>query len=153
MYAVLPEASLLMEKEAITLSDIADQHWILFERKAHPSLHEAILRRAAQEEIVVRNAQTVLTAEDAAQLVNKGLGVAFVGMSGARRIAERGAIVRPIADEELRLQICLASRADNRSKLVSEFARAFMRQLSQVRKPSMSTRETESKDGLSPAAA
>lgn len=153
MYAVLPEGSPLMEKDAIALSDIADQHWILFERKAHPGMHETILRRAAEEEIIVRNGQKVLTAEDAAQLVNEGLGVAFVGMSGAHRIAERGAIVRPIADEELHVQVCLASRADNGSKLVSEFARAFMRRLSQVRKPPMSARETEPKNGLTPAAA
>jgi hypothetical protein len=32
-------------------------------------------------------------------------------MAGARRIAERGAVVRPLDDKELRLQVCLASRS------------------------------------------
>jgi len=89
-------------------------------------MYDTILRRAAEEEIVVRGGQKVLTAEDAAQYVAEDLRVAFVSMTGALRIAERGATVRPIADKELYVQVCLASRADNRSKLASEFARAFM---------------------------
>lgn len=135
MYAVLPESSTLLENDSVTLADLAEYTWILFERKAHPGMYDTILRRAAEEEIVVRDSQKVLTAEDAAQLVSEGLGVAFVSMTGAQRIAQRGAFVRPIADKELQTQVCLASRADNRSKLVSEFARAFMRRMSQVRKP------------------
>lgn len=135
MYAVLPEGSTLLENDSVTLADLAEYTWILFERKAHPGMYDTILRRAAEEEIVIRDSQKVLTAEDAAQLVSEGLGVAFVSMTGAQRIAQRGAFVRPIADKELQLQVCLASRADNRSKLVSEFARAFMRRISQVRKP------------------
>jgi hypothetical protein len=40
-----------------------------------------------------------------------------------------------LEDKDLHLQVCLASRADNRSKLVSEFVRAFMRRIGQIRKP------------------
>ncbi len=94
----------------------------VFERKAHPDMYDAILRRAAGEEIVFRNGQKVLTAEDAAQLVAENLGVAFTSMTGALGIADRGAIVRPLEDKEL-LAVYLVSRADNRSKLVSEFVR------------------------------
>jgi DNA-binding transcriptional LysR family regulator len=135
LYVVLPERSPLIAKEEVTLLDLRTERWILFERKAHPDMYDAILRRAAEEEIVFRDGQKVLTAEDAAQLVSENLGIAFLSMAGAHRIADRGAIVRPLADKELRLQVCLASRADNRSKLVSEFVRAFMRRMTQVRKP------------------
>lgn len=138
LYVVLPEDSPLTAKDAVTLSDLANQTWILFERKAHPGMHDTLLRRAEEEEIVVRNGQKVLTAEDAAQLVSEDLGVAFLTMTGALRVARQGAIVRPLADKELQVQVCLASRAENRSKLVSEFARAFMRRISQVRKPPQS---------------
>lgn len=138
LYVVLPETSPLAANETVTLSDLADQHWILFERKAHPGVYDAILRRAEEEEIVVHNGQKVLTAEDAAQLVSEDLGVAFLTMTGALRVARQGATVRPLADKELQVQVCLASRAENRSKLVSEFARAFMRRISQVRKPPQS---------------
>lgn len=86
-----------------------------------------------------------------AHLVSEGLGIAFVSMTGAQRIAERGAVVRPIADKELQTQVCLASRADNGSKLVSEFARAFMRRVSQVRKPPQSVVLPDSAQPVRPA--
>jgi DNA-binding transcriptional LysR family regulator len=138
LYAVLPDSSPLLEREAVTLADLGDQTWILFEKKAHPIMYDTILRRAAEEGIAVKDGQKVLTAEDAAQLVSEHLGVAFVSMPGAMRIAQHGAHVRPIDDPALTLSVCLASRADNRSKSVSEFARAFMRRISQVRKPPQS---------------
>lgn len=150
LYIVLPEDCPLVLQETVELADLADYNWILFERKAHPFIHDAILRRAAEEEIIVRTGQTVLTAEDAAQLVAENLGVAFVSMTGAQRIAREGAIVRPLADEELRHQLCLASRADNRSKLVSEFARAFMRCISRVRIPPQSTVAMQQPERLRP---
>jgi len=131
LYVVLPDGSPLASKDAVTLLDLRDERWILFERKAHPDMYDAILRR----EIVFRDGLKVLTAEDAAQLVQENLGVAFLSMAGALRIAERGAVVRPLDDKDLHLQVCLASRADNRSKLVSEFVRAFMRRIGQIRKP------------------
>ena len=118
MYAVLPDGSALGAKDAVTLNDIRDLEWILFEKKAHPLMYDTILRRAAEEGISIRGGQRVLQAEDAAQLVRERSGVAFVGPAGAMRIAERGALVRPISDPALVLEVCLATIADNRSKLV-----------------------------------
>jgi DNA-binding transcriptional LysR family regulator len=146
LYIVLPEGSSLAAKDALTLLDLREERWILFERKAHPDMYDAILRRAAEEEIVFRDGQKVLTAEDAAQLVSENLGVAFFSMPGALRIAERGAIVRPLEDKELQIQVYLASRADNRSKLVSEFVRAFMRRITQLKKPSQRAELPNEKD-------
>ena len=143
MYAVLPETSTLLSKQSVTLADLADYTWILFEKKAHPTMHDTILRRAAEEGIVVKDGQKILSAEDVAQLVSEELGIAFVSMPGALKIQQQGAHVRPIDDPALTLRVCLASSADNRSKLVSEFARAFMRRISQVRKPPQGVKESE----------
>ncbi len=141
LYAVLPAGSPLLQKAAVTLVDLSDQTWILFEKKAHPLMYDTILRRAEEEGIAVKDGQKVLSAEDAAQLVSEHLGVAFVSMPGAMKIAQQGAEVRPVDDPELVLTVCLASRADNRSKLVSEFARAFMRRIAQVKKPPQGAKE------------
>ena len=141
LYAVLPAGSPLLQKAAVTLVDLSDQTWILFEKKAHPLMYDTILRRAEEEGISVKDGQKVLSAEDAAQLVSEHLGVAFVSMPGAMKIAQQGAEVRPVDDPELVLTVCLASRADNRSKLVSEFARAFMRRIAQVKKPPQGAKE------------
>lgn len=147
LYTVLPDGSPLLAKEVVTLADLGDETWILFEKKAHPLMYETILRRADELGIAVKNGQKVLSAEDAANLVSERLGIAFVSMTGAMRIAQQGANVRPIDDPALISTVCLASRADNRSKLVSEFARAFMRRISQVRKPPQSIKEAFPGDG------
>ena len=147
LYAVLPDNSPLLAKEAVRLADLGDQTWILFEKKAHPIMYDTILRRAAEEGIAVKDGQKVLTAEDAAQLVSEHLGVAFVSLPGAMKIAQQGANVRPIDDPALTLSVCLASRADNGSKLVSEFARAFMRRITQLRKPPQGVKEALPGDG------
>jgi DNA-binding transcriptional LysR family regulator len=153
MYVVLPDSCPLAAHETVALVDLADYSWILFERKAHPGMYDAILRRAAEEWMVVRSGQKVLTAEDAAQLVSENLGVAFVSITGAQRIAKQGATVRPLTDNELQHEVCLASRADNRSKLVSEFARAFMRRISQIKIPPQAARPIEQPDSIGPRAA
>jgi hypothetical protein len=49
--------------------------------------------------------------------------------SGAIRIARDGITVRPLAEDSLILRTYLASRAEEKSKVVSELVRAFMRKL------------------------
>jgi DNA-binding transcriptional LysR family regulator len=135
LYVVLPENSALASQTFVTLRDLSEETWILFERKAHPAMFDSLLRRAQEEGITVRDGLKFLSAEEAAQFVSEHLGVAFMTAVGARRIAERGAVVRPLADPELKVTVCLASRADNKSKVLSEFVRAFMRRASQVFTP------------------
>jgi hypothetical protein len=60
-------------------------------------------------------------------------GVAFMGMTGAQSIAKKGVAIIPISDEELNIEVCLASRADDRSRLASDFVRAFMKNLNQIK--------------------
>lgn len=139
LFVVLPEGSTLTHLKSVTLSDLSEQSWILFERKAHPRIYDTILRRAQEEQIVIRDGVRFLTAEEAAQLVSENLGVAFLTATGARRIAEKGAIVRPLSDPELKVTVYLASRADDKSKLLSEFVRAFMRRATQVFRPTQMT--------------
>ena len=67
--------------------------------------------------------------EDAYPFIVDGESVAFVVKSGAIRIARDGITVRPLAEDALMLKTYLASRADEKSKVVSELVRAFMRKL------------------------
>jgi hypothetical protein len=56
-------------------------------------------------------------------------------MASALRTKSPGVTVRPLVDKELRIELYLASRAENRSKLASEFVRAFMKRIEQVLAP------------------
>ena len=132
---VVPRDHELVEKSAVTLNEIRDSDWILFERKAHPGLHDIIMRRAREENISIRSSQTFLGIEEACQLVNEGLGLAFMTLAASQQITNPHVAIVPLQEPELNVEICLASRADNGSKLVSEFARAYMRKMAQVLRP------------------
>jgi DNA-binding transcriptional LysR family regulator len=134
-YIAIPENHALASKETLNLGDLRDCTWIVFDRKVHPALHAMLWRRAAEEGLPYRNNQNVLSAEEAVQLVAENIGIAFLTKAGALRAKGNGITVRPLVDNELRVELYLASRADNRSKLVSQFARAFMRRIEQVLAP------------------
>jgi DNA-binding transcriptional LysR family regulator len=138
-YIALQEDHPLAAKETLTLNDLRDIPWILFDRKVHPAQYDSILRRAVEEEIMVKSNQTVLTADEALQSVAEDMGVTFLTMTTALLNVRPGIAVRPLIDKELCVEVCLASRAENRSKLVSEFARAFMKRISQALKPTQMT--------------
>jgi DNA-binding transcriptional LysR family regulator len=134
-YIAIPENHPLVSKDVLTLEDLRGCTWIMFDRKVHPMLHDLIFRRAAEEGIAYRNNQNVLAADEAFELVADNVGIAFLTMASALRTKMPGVAVRPLVDKELRVELYLASRADNRSKLASEFVRAFMKRIEQIIAP------------------
>jgi DNA-binding transcriptional LysR family regulator len=138
-YIAIREEDSFDSKAAITLDDVRDMPWILFDRRVHPLLHDSILRRASEEGIMVKSHQSIMSASEAIQLVAENMAVAFLTRSGAFRNIRPGVQVRPLADKELRIEICLATRMDNRNKLASEFVRAFMKRIAQVLNPPQMT--------------
>jgi hypothetical protein len=75
----------------------------------------------------------VTSAEEASELILAHKGVGFLSRGDAWRIARDGVTMRPLAEERLRLVTKLATRADNKSRLVSEFVRAVGRKLASTR--------------------
>ena len=134
-YIAIPADHPLAARNVLTLEDLRGCTWIVFDRKVHPILHDMISRRAAEEGVTYRNNQNVLSADEAFQLVEENVGVAFLPMASALRAKRPGVAVRPLVDKELRVELCLASRADNRSRLASEFVRAFMKRIEQIIAP------------------
>ena len=134
-YVAIPDDHPLAARETLTLEDMRGCTWIIFDRKVHPILHDMIARRAAEEGVIYLNNQNVLSAEEAFQLVSENVGIAFLTMASALRTKSPSVTVRPLVDKELRIELYLASRAENRSKLASEFVRAFMKRIEQVFAP------------------
>ena len=95
----------------------------------HPPVYDSVMRLAREREIVPAKVHHIVVPEDAYPLIADAGAVAFVVKSGAIRIAREGITVRPLAEDSLILKTYLASRADEKSKAVSELVRAFMRKL------------------------
>lgn len=125
-YIAMSEDDELARHRSVTLEAMADRCWILFERRLHPPLYDAVMQAAEEKKVTPAKIQHVTAPEEAFPCVANGSCVAFLVKAGALRIARNGVTVRPLAEDTLSLKTYLASRADNQSKVVSELVRAFM---------------------------
>jgi hypothetical protein len=66
----------------------------------------------------------IMTAEEASELIREQRGIALLPRDAAWRIASEGLVMRPLAEEQLKLVTRLVTRSDNESRLVSEYVRA-----------------------------
>ncbi|WP_207901471.1 LysR family transcriptional regulator [Acidipila rosea] len=114
---------------SISLDQMDGRNWILFERQLHPPVYDAIMSEATQRGVRPQSIQHVIAPEEAFPFVADGSAVAFVVKAGALRLARNGVTVRPLNESSLRLKTCLVCRADDESKIASEFVRAYMRKL------------------------
>lgn len=129
-YIAMQEEDELAFEDSVSLDMLSGRPWVIFERRMHPPVYDAVLRLAEQRKATPARLHHIVVPEDAYSLVVDEGAVAFVVKSGAIRIARDGITVRPLAEDTLTLKTYLASRADQDSKVVSELVRAFMRKLS-----------------------
>jgi DNA-binding transcriptional LysR family regulator len=133
-YVAMSKRDKLASDVSVTLEALANHCWILFERRLHPPLYDGVLHLAGQKGVVPKKIRHITAPEEAFPFLADGECVALVVKAGALLLSRNGVTVRPLAAPELTLRTYLASRADDDSKLLSEFVRAFMRKLSPPKK-------------------
>jgi len=111
------------------LQDLNAREWILPAQHANPHLYELIQGATLEKGIAASDEHYVMSAEEASELILAHKGIAFLTRTGAWRIARDEITMRPLVEERLRLVTKLATRADDRSRLVLEFVRAAGRKL------------------------
>jgi hypothetical protein len=119
----------LAANPSVSLSQMDGKHWILFDRQLHPPVYDMLIQAAAHRGVRPRSIQHVIAPEEAFPFVSDGSAIAFVVKAGALLMARNGVTVRPLNESNLRLKTCLVCRADDDSKIASEFVRAFMRKM------------------------
>ena len=125
-YITVPEHSPLAGYKDLALTQLHQKAWVLFERHVHSQLYDSIFREADQEGVQPRSIHHVITAEESAHELYAGTGeVAFLTRAGAWRIARNGLTMRSLTHPKLAISSRLIARADEASKVVSEFARAL----------------------------
>jgi DNA-binding transcriptional LysR family regulator len=128
-YIAMSKDDELAGEPALTLDALAGRPWVIFERKMHPPVYDSVMGLARERNVAAANIYHIVVPEDSYPFIADAGAVAFVVKSGAIRIARDGITVRPLAEDSLILRTYLASRADDKSKVVSELVRAFMRKL------------------------
>jgi DNA-binding transcriptional LysR family regulator len=135
LYAALPETHPAAQKEHLVLQDLAKDKWILFPKRVHPLLYEAIMDTARRESIAPKHAHDVIAPQEAVDLVSDHVGIAILTQPMARGIHTDGVVVKPLCDTSLCFKTCVIMRADNTSRLVNEYVRMFLRKYAPQRIP------------------
>lgn len=111
--------------------DLEDKSCIIFERHVHAFLYDELVRLTQPASRIGQSLHHVMIAEDAAQFVRRGFGVAILTQAGAWRIARAGLTISPLKVDGLRVQTRLTCRPDNQSRTVRDFVRTFMKTIEQ----------------------
>jgi DNA-binding transcriptional LysR family regulator len=157
LYAVLPENHPAAHKERLVLQDLAKDEWILFAKRVHPLLYEAVMDAARRKSIIPKHAHDVMAPQQAVDLVSDHVGIAILTQPMAPGIHIDGVVVKPLSDAALCFQTCVIMRADNVSRLVNEYVRMFLRKYVPQRLPptrtelSMSPRVVTMKKTIPPS--
>jgi DNA-binding transcriptional LysR family regulator len=129
LFALMSSKEPNARKRATCLEDFDDRVWVMFSKHVHPVMHDSLLRRAEEVGVTPREIQYVTTADEAAYLVVKDEGIAFINRTGAWRVAHNGLTMRPLEEAGIAVRTTLITRADDRTRLTSEFVRAAMKKL------------------------
>ena len=135
LYAAIPETHPAAHKEHLVLQDLAKDEWILFARRVHPLLHDAVMNTARRESILPKYAHDVFAPQQAVELVSEHLGVAILTQPTAPGFHTDGVVVKPLSDASLCFETCVILRADNTSRLIEEYVRIFLREFAPQRLP------------------
>jgi DNA-binding transcriptional LysR family regulator len=135
LYVALPESHPASGRDEITLPDLANDNWILFSKRVHPLLYDAIFRRSREYSIMPKEVHHVVTPEEAIRLVIEHAGVALTARSAALSNRQPGVIMKPLGEAQLIVKTYLALRANESSRMVNEFARAFLRKCAPPSEP------------------
>jgi DNA-binding transcriptional LysR family regulator len=126
LFAALPQTHAAAQKVDIALQDLAGDEWILFARRAHPVVHDAIMDAAQREGIVPKHAHDIHTIQQAVHLVSEHVGVAIL-TKPSLDVTAQGVVVKPLSVGPLCFETCVIIRADDDSRLTNEFVRSFVR--------------------------
>jgi len=116
----------LASKTFVTLDAMNGRNWVIFERRIHPPLYDAVMKLAESKKVAPAEIRHITAPEEAYPFLADGSSLAFLVKAGALVMARDGITVRPLAEKTLFLKTYLASRTDNNSKVASELVRTFV---------------------------
>jgi DNA-binding transcriptional LysR family regulator len=149
LYAALPETHAAARKEHLVLQDLAKDEWILFAKRVHPLLYEAVMEAAGRESIIPKHAHDVMAPQQAVDLVSDHVGIAILTQPTAAGFHADGVVVKPLSDTSLCFKTCVILRADNTSRRVEEYVRMFLRGYASQRLPPRQVKSSPSAQVLS----
>src|SRR6185437_9730053 len=113
----------------VELTDFANVGWMMFPRRANPTIYERVLEMGRQAGVAPVELHHYMAPQEVIQLIAENFGVAFMPKGTAEQMAGTEIVARPFAAKSLQMTSYLALRADQSSRLVNEFGRAFLKRI------------------------
>ena len=127
--AVLSADHPAASKQSVSMEDFGNVGWMLFPRKANPTIYDRVMDAARAASVAPVELHHYVNPQEVVQLIEENFGVAFVAKGVADQLRRSNLVVRPLSDHSLQVTSYLALRADQSSRLVNEFGRAFLRKV------------------------
>jgi DNA-binding transcriptional LysR family regulator len=127
LHAVMPEQHPAASKSSVSLTDFAEDGWIVFQESAHPTLYQILMNQTKSLGINIRELHHILAPQEVIHMVTTGLGISFSTQGLTHYMHAPGIICRPLTHAPLLLDTHTAIRRGDDSKLVNAFVRAYHR--------------------------
>lgn len=116
-------------KSTVSVEDFGSVGWIIFPRNSHPNIYDRLLHEAHIAGVAPVQIHHYITPEEAVQLVSENFGIAFMGGGVAERMRTSHLATRPLVHQSSQIHSFLALRADEPSRLVDDYGRAFLKRV------------------------
>lgn len=117
------------KRRSVSIEEFGDVGWMIFPRKAHPAIYDRILDASRQAAISPVESHHYAAPQEAVQRITENFGIAFKAKGVAEQIRNPEIAVRPMSEVAPQITSYLVLRADQSSRLVNEFGRAFLRKV------------------------
>ncbi len=120
---------------SVKLNELGPYPWIFFNRNIHHHMHDLILQRIRAEGAAAGISHSVSQEEHAVALLTDDHVLAWLTPTGAQRNAHSGLRSIQLDDPQICLEMHIATLTNNKSVLVSEYVRTFMKRIEEQRPP------------------
>jgi DNA-binding transcriptional LysR family regulator len=129
LYVALPFDHPAAGYGKVEIGQLRDVGWMIFPRKAHPVIYDRVFESARHASVSPVELHHYVAPQEVVQLIGENFGVSFMSEGAAQQIRSDSVVVRPLAETSLQVTSYLALRADESSRLINEFGRAFLKKV------------------------
>jgi DNA-binding transcriptional LysR family regulator len=122
----LPAGHRFAQAPEVRLSDLQNEPFIWSDRSLNPEFDNALMSACLERGLVPHIVQETSSSAHIVSLVAVGIGVGLVPASARWRL-QQGVVLRPVTDLELKFQIDITWRDDNRSAPLRHFTELAFR--------------------------
>ena len=119
----LPDTHPLAAHDALALSDLANEPFVIFPRQIAPQLYDSLLSHCQDAGFSPDIAMEAYPAQSIIALVSAGVGLGFIA-SEVQRLPRPGVVYRPIKGPAPKLSLGIAHPPDDSSPAVNAFVAA-----------------------------